>query len=96
MKNMKFMSKTKLGKSSFWIIIASFVLLFIQYWIAMLLKINIPPFIGLIPMITIFASGIISLTAIIKYKDYTISIFISLLIFLWSIAFIVGELLIRH
>jgi len=97
MKNkLKIMPKTKIGKYSFWITLIGFVLIYANYWAAMAFRISTPPFFGVLPMIIILISGISSLTAIVKYKDHSIFLFLSLLIWLLSITFVAGELIFPH
>lgn len=91
-----FMPRTSGGKKVLWVILICFILIYLQYWAAMIFNASIPPIVGLLPMIILLITGIFSLRTIIKYKDYSIFLFLSILIWLWSILFIIGEFIFSH
>jgi len=92
----KWYPKSKLGKISFWIAIISFILMYIQYWAAMIFEISMPIFTGLLVIIAICTSGVLSIISIIKYKERAILIFLSALIGLLGFVMIIGEFLFPH
>ena len=95
-RRIHFLPKTKIGKVSFWIVIASFIGLYMQYWIAMAFRLSILPFIGLLPMVMLVVCGITSFIAILKYRDYAISLFLSALLGLFGVLFVIGEFVFPH
>ena len=51
---------------------------------------------GLLAMGCILVAGITSIISIIKYKDYAISLFLSSLIGILGIIFVLGEIFVPH
>ena len=90
---MNWLPKTKIGKISFWIGISAFVLVYLQYWIAMIFQASISPWIGLVPMACELGAGIGSFIAIIKYRERAILIFVTAIIGVLGLLFVMGELL---
>lgn len=95
-KRFYFLPKTRIGKISFWIVIAAFIGIYLEYWIAMATKSSSPPFLEILFMGALVICGITSFIAIVKYRDYAISLFISALIGLLGILFIIGEFAFPH
>lgn len=91
-----FFPKKRTGKLSVWLAFLGFILIYVQYWIAMALNISIRPFIGLIPLALMLVFGITSTVTILKNKDYAISLFIAALIGLLGLISILGEFLLPH
>jgi len=87
--------KSKIGRISFWLGVSAFILMFLQYWIAMLFQTSfILP--GILVMVAIIASGVSAVIALIKHKDKAILLIIPLLIGLFGIFFVIGELVFPH
>ena len=95
-KRFYFLPKTKIGKISFWLVIISFIGVYLQYWIAMLAQISIPPLLGLLPVAILIICGITSIISITKYKDIAIFLFLSSTLGILGILFLIGELLFPH
>jgi hypothetical protein len=91
----KFMARTKIGKWSFWIAVAGFVFMYLNYWIAMITG-GGSAWSGFVTLLFILIGGIGSLFAVIRYKDYAISLFLSSLIGIFGLFLIVGELVFPH
>jgi len=91
-----FLPKTKIGRISFWIVIVCFIGIYLQYWIAMATKSSILLFFGVSFMDALVTCGIISIVAIVKYRDYAILLFLSALIGIMGILFVLGEFLVPH
>ena len=95
-KRFYILPKTKIGKISFWLVILSFIGIYLNYWIAMAARISMPPLLGILPLGILVICGITSFFAIIKYRDYAILLFLSALIGLLGILFVLGEFLFPH
>lgn len=96
---MYFMPKTKIGKISFWLGVSSFAGIYLNYWLS-LLGANFPRIFmiifGIILICVVISCGITSIVAIIKYKDHAISLFLSALIGILGILFVIGEFVFSH
>jgi len=57
---------------------------------------GIPPILGLIPVIAIFISGFFSIAALIKYKDYSFLLSLSILIWIFETIMLIGEFTAPH
>ena len=88
--------KSKVGRISFWVGISAFVLMYLQYWIAMLFNTSIPIPLGLLAIIGLIAAGIISVIALTKYKDRAILLFMPALAGLFGLLLVAGELFFPH
>jgi hypothetical protein len=88
--------KTKIGKFSFWVGISAFILVYVQYWLAMAFDVSIPILLGVLAMLCIVAAGVGSIIAITKYRDRTILLFVSALIGCLGMLFLLGEFLFPH
>ena len=95
-KKVYFYPKTKFGKVSFWIVLVCFVGIYLQYWMAMATESSSPPIFGILLMIGLVICGITSIVSIIKYKDRAISLFLSSLVGILGILFLIGELVFPH
>lgn len=90
------MPKTKIGKISFWLVVTGFVLMYMQYWIAMASGLSIPPVIGILPLGVIVICGIASIMSIVRYRDRAILLFLSSLLGILGVLFIIGEFVFPH
>jgi len=88
--------KTKIGKISFWVGVSAFVLVYAQYWLAMLFQASSPILLGIITMICVCVSGVTSIVALTKYRDRAILLFLSAAIGAMGILFVLGEFLFPH
>lgn len=88
--------KTKIGKVSFWIGVAAFIIMYLQYWVAMLFKISIPGYSGFLAVILILGAGISSVVALTKYKDKAILLFVSAFIGMLGLLLVIGEFVFPH
>jgi len=88
--------KTKIGKLSFWLVIAGLILLYLQYWIAMLFSSSVSPPFGLISIALILIFGISSIFSIFKFKDHAVLLYISSFLGLLGILFVIGEFIFPH
>jgi cytochrome bd-type quinol oxidase subunit 2 len=90
------MPKTKIGKWSFWIVLLSFVSIYVTYWLSMI-GLNITtPFPGFILMSFVLVFGVLSFVSLVKYKDKSILLIASSLLGLLGLAFALGELFFPH
>lgn len=102
---MRWFPTTKIGKISFWLGVSSFGLMFIQYWTAMIMQ-KIDPlgqsagsvFVipGILAIMGILIAGVTSVIALTKYKDRAILLFIPVLIGLFGLFLVAGELFFPH
>jgi hypothetical protein len=95
-KKIHFLPQTIIGKISFWLVIISLIGLYLQYWIAIASGLSIPPILGLLPMGLLIICGITSIVAIIKYMDKAILLFLSALLGILGILFVIAELIFPH
>jgi hypothetical protein len=93
---MRWFPKSKIGKISFWVGVAAFILMYLQYWVAMAFQVSIPIPMGIVVMLCICASGIGAIVALTKYKDRAIFVWLSLLVGLFGFVFVAGEFLFPH
>jgi hypothetical protein len=93
---MRWFPTTKIGKISFWVGVGAFILLYLQYWYAMLFQTSVSPVLGLLPMLCILAAGVGSVVALTKYRDRAILLFLSAGIGALALLFLVGEFLFPH
>jgi hypothetical protein len=91
------MPKTKIGKISFWMVIVAFIGIYLNYWLSMLSdgtwRIVMP---GFLMVGAVCICGIISIIAIVKYRDRAILLFLSSLLGILGIMFVLGEFLVPH
>jgi len=87
--------KTKIGRISFWVGVSAFVLLYVQYWLAMLFQTSII-FPGLLALFCILVAGASSILALTKYKDRSILLFVPALIGCFGLLLVLGEFLFPH
>jgi hypothetical protein len=94
------MPKTRIGKWSFWVVVISFALVYVNYWTSMILqsmginfRIMLPGFL-LMGVILIF--GFLSFLSIVKYKDKSILLILTSILGLIGLAFTLGELFFPH
>ncbi|MFH1408480.1 MAG: hypothetical protein ABIH34_01095 [Nanoarchaeota archaeon] len=92
---MKWMPETKLGKISFWLVMAGIALLYMPYWIAMAFQIRAPIPFGFVSIMLLVIFGTTSFISIIK-KDRAFVLFISALFGLFGILMVVGEFIFPH
>jgi ribosomal protein S18 acetylase RimI-like enzyme len=71
---------------------AGVVMLYVQYWYAMLFKVSMPIFSGFLSILFLLAGGVTSIIALTKYKDRVILLFVSAFFGLLGLMFILGEL----
>ena len=88
--------KTKIGKISFWIAISAFILMYLQYWYAMLFKTSVPPIMGLLAVLCVCVAGVTSIIALTKYRDHAILLFLSALIGVFGFLLVIGEFFFPH
>ena len=93
---MKLLPKTKIGKISFWLVMAGIALLYIPYWIAIITQSSSAISLGFLSIGLIIIFGITSAVAIVKYKDRAVLLFISAFFGLLGILLVLGEFLIPH
>lgn len=93
---MRWFPKSKIGKISFWVGVAAFVLMYSQYWFAMITSLSIPVPLGIIVIVCMCASGIGSVVALTKYRDRAILLYLSALIGAFGLLLILGEFLFPH
>jgi hypothetical protein len=95
-KRFYFLPKTRIGKISFFTVIIAFIGIYLQYWIAMAFNLSIPIPFGMLSMILLVICGITSIISIIKYRDYALVLFLTSLLGLFGILFIIGEFIFPH
>ncbi|MFH1209212.1 MAG: hypothetical protein V1663_00265 [archaeon] len=99
-----FLPQTKLGKISVWLITVSFLLLALMRFFVFLgqrggetffdnLYLGIP---GILAGISIISAFFIGIWSIIKYKERSVFVFISTLIGLIGLFFLIGEITVPH
>ncbi len=93
---MHWFPNSRIGKISFWVGVAAFVLMYAQYWFAMATSLSIPVPLGIVVIVCICAAGIGSVVALTKYRDRAILLFLSALIGLFGFVFVLGEFLFPH
>jgi len=107
-----FYPRTKLGKISFWLVLIGIVVVYSQYWISLAIagdnpdtslqyiETGLPRILkiafSLIALAAIIIGGLSSIISIIKYKERSIFSFISAIIGLLGILFLLGEFLVPH
>jgi|GEM_PF-2751417 len=86
---------TTIGKTSWWMGVTGFVLLYVQYWVAMLFKTSVflP---GFLVIVLILCAGIGSVLALTKYRDRAILLVLSTAIGAFGLLMIIGELVFPH
>jgi len=87
--------RTKIGKFSFWLGVSAFVLMYLQYWAAMLFQTSVfwP---GILVMVGILAAGVCSVVAFVKYKERGVLLLVPALIGCFGLLFVLGELFFPH
>jgi hypothetical protein len=101
---MYFLPKRRIGKISAFMVVVTIALIFGQYFLAMLLNREDSP--GLFFIIRIICawimllglciSGITSIISIAKYKDYAVTLFVTSLLGILGIIFLLGDFLFQH
>lgn len=108
-EKISFLPMSKLGKFSAWIVVIAIIMIFGQYWIALATQSNCTEkecTIGNLLIIQIVLSwvmlaglcicGITSIISIIKYKDFSIILFVTALLGVFGILFLIGEFAFPH
>jgi len=93
---MHWFPKTKIGKISFWVGVSAFILIYLQYWLAMLFQKSAPIPLGLLAMLCLCVAGVTSIISLTKYRDHAILLFVSALIGCLGVLFVLGEFLFPH
>ena len=97
MKKITILPKTRIGKISFWIAIGAFISTYLNYWLAMIFgsqRVFAVP--GMLTVGAMITCGITSIIAITKYRDRAILLFVSAILGVLGIMFVLGEFLAPH
>jgi hypothetical protein len=87
--------KTIIGKVAFWLGVSAFVLMYLQYWFAMIFKTSVM-FPGALVVVFMIAAGVIAVIALTKYKDRGILLYLPAVIGCLGLLLVLGELLFPH
>ena len=92
-----FFPRTEMGMISFLVVVISFIGIYLQYWLSISGLLNLRlPLSGFLMGGAIVGGGIISIISIVKYRDYAIFLFLSSLIGILGILFVIGEFAFPH
>ena len=95
MNRVTILPKTKLGRLSSGITFCSFIGIFLQYWVSIVFGASFS-LSGFLMAAGVLLGGVLSGIAILKNHDYAVGLFISALIGVLGVLFVLGEFLFPH